>query len=68
MSPIVLQLLSMMKNKAYTHHISCHEPAENTGICSNIIFIIFHIIYDYTIKGASDKKNKDLISTDSMLI
>ena len=31
--------------------------------CSNIpLFIIFHIIYDYTIKGAIDE-----ISTDSML-
>ena len=33
-----------------------------------LLFIIFHIRYDYTIKGANDEKNKVLISTDSMLI
>ena len=31
-------------------------------------FIIFHIIYYYTIKGGIDEKNKVLIFVDSMLI
>ena len=40
----------------------------STGTCSNIsLFIIFHVIYGFTIEGAIDK-NRDLIVTNSMLI